>query len=660
MEGLHEERDNAVEVKRAQRTVAPENSWHFQPAEHFDVHAAQGCVAIGSKNRTILSATTTRRRYGATGPNFAATRLGCEGEHFPVVARHEFACGCVSDATFQLSRIDRVGVKTRQSRFERGAARGIDTPGADVRTAGGESTQLDLTPRVGVKRVWCSRRIAMFRTHLILVFLLSITWSSVGACADRDAPAPEKATADCPTACNPSTPLAGKGALAQLGESTSDIAERTVVSVVNISSHKVVQLKGGAPDFGPFFNDPFFRRFFDPEGPGQRGRSFPRERRADSLGSGVIVDANGTILTNNHVIEDASEVKVTLADGRRFDAKILGADPESDIGVLKLEDPPDDLEPLPFGDSDKLRLGSTVLAIGNPFGVGQTVTMGIVSTIGRANVGIVDYENFIQTDAAINPGNSGGALINNRGELVGINTAILSRSGGYQGIGFAIPSNMASRIMKSLVNDGKVIRGWLGVMIQDLNPDLAAALDLPKGTTGALVSEVVDGSPAEKGGVEAGDVIVGLSDEVIDSGTKLRHAVAAAGANVDVELKVLRDGKHKTLEIELTEREPSVIASNRDDGEVPLGGLSLAQLNSELARRFGLPADTEGVIVVGIDANGNAAAAGFQVGDVIIEANRTEIASLKDFRKAYDAADDGMAVLVQRGKGRIYLVLKVG
>ncbi|MCP5043923.1 MAG: DegQ family serine endoprotease [bacterium] len=436
----------------------------------------------------------------------------------------------------------------------------------------------------------------------------------------------------------------------------ADVAERVVASVVNISSEKVVQMRGGPQDFGPFSNDPFFRRFFE-QFEGQPG--VPRERRESSLGSGVIIDRSGTILTNNHVIEHADKVRVTLADGRSFEAEVVGTDPQSDIGVLRLKDPAEDLVPLPFGDSDELRLGSTVLAIGNPFGVGQTVTMGIVSAKGRANVGIVAYEDFIQTDAAINPGNSGGALVNTAGELVGINTAILSRTGGYQGIGFAIPSNMADRIMRSLIDHGKVVRGWLGVMIQDVTPELVAALDLPKRTQGALISEVVGNSPAQAGGLEQGDVVVRMGDQVVDSSAKLRNLVAIAGADDKVEFEVIRDGRKREIEVKLGEREGETTAdASAEDAEAPLGGLSLSSHSRELASRMGLPEDLEGLVVTAVEPGSAAARSGFQPADVILEADRKPVPTPRAFEKIYAQAEEGLAVLVQRRQGRLFIVFE--
>lgn len=270
------------------------------------------------------------------------------------------------------------------------------------------------------------------------------------------------------------------------------------------------------------------------------------------LGSGVIIDPKGVILTNNHVVENARSILVTLNDGRKFDARVKGVDPKSDLAVIELEGNPRGLKSLKFGDSASLRLGEYVLAIGNPFGLSGSVTMGIVSAKGRANVGIVDYEDFIQTDAAINPGNSGGALVNLRGELVGINTAILSRSGGYQGIGFSIPSNMAKPIMESLVNDGRVRRGWLGISIEDVTPKIATELGM-RDAKGVLVRSVQANSPAARAGLRRGDVVLKIKQEEVNSSTRLRNIVALEGAGASVTFTIFRDGATKALRIQLGE-----------------------------------------------------------------------------------------------------------
>ena len=309
----------------------------------------------------------------------------------------------------------------------------------------------------------------------------------------------------------------------------SDVAEATVKSVVNISSTKVVQSQ--APN-SPFFNDPFFRHFF-----GDPRQGIPQERRERALGSGVIVTTDGYILTNNHVVADAQEIKVILLDGSEETAKVIGTDPKSDVAVVKVER--EGLTPLPLGDSDALRLGEVVLAIGNPFGLSHTVTMGIVSAKSRANVGIVDYEDFIQTDAAINPGNSGGALVNTRGELVGVNTAIASRSGGYQGVGFAIPVNMAKSIMNSLIKFGKVTRGYVGVMIQDVRPEIAKAFGLEK-PGGALIADVMAGGPGDEAGLKRGDVVTEYNGTAITDSAHFRNLVSQTEVDQEARLTVIR------------------------------------------------------------------------------------------------------------------------
>jgi serine protease Do len=434
----------------------------------------------------------------------------------------------------------------------------------------------------------------------------------------------------------------------------ADIAERSVASVVNISSEKVIKMQG--TQGGPFFNDPFFRHFF--------GRQFrvpgqPREQREKSLGSGVIISKDGLVLTNNHVVEKADRIRVTLSDGSEHEAEVVGTDPDTDIGVLRLKGELRDLQPLELGDSNDLRLGDVVLAIGNPFGVGQTVTMGIVSAKGRANVGIVDYEDFIQTDAAINPGNSGGALIDTSGKLVGINTAIISRSGGYQGIGFAIPSNMAGSIMKSLLDYGKVVRGWLGVVIQDVDTDLAEALSLPN-TQGVLISDVNEGSPAEKGGLERGDVVVRVNGETVDSTGRLRNLVAVAGADAKVKIEILRGGQQKTLEVELGARpEDGSEEAEIDEDEGALGGLTLGTLNQTNRQKYRIDDSVgSGVVVTEISRGSPAARAGFRPGDVIREMNRKPVTTPSEFTSRYKNAKGSVAILIQRGRNTLFLALR--
>jgi serine protease Do len=434
----------------------------------------------------------------------------------------------------------------------------------------------------------------------------------------------------------------------------ADTAENRINSVVNISSTKVIKAPQGK-QYHPFFSDPFFKHFF-----GQGFFNIPRERREKSLGSGVIVSKDGLVLTNNHVVENAQEILITMADEREMEAEIVGTDPKSDVAVLQLKGDLKGIEPIPIGDSTKLRLGEIVLAMGNPFGLEHTVTMGIVSAKGRANVGITDYEDFIQTDAAINPGNSGGALINLKGELVGINTAIISRSGGYQGIGFAIPSNMAQSIMNSLVKHGKVIRGWLGVSIQDLDQGLAKAMGLDQ-TRGVLVSEVVEDSPAQKAGIKRGDVILKINDKQINSTGQLRSTVASFGAGTKVSVDYIRNKKRKNSTVELGQL-PENLAEHsffeKDYGA--LSGITIAPLNDENKAKFQIPDQVnQGVVIADIKDGSPAQMANLRPGDIILEINRMEVNSVDDFREAYKRLpNEDTLLLIYRNGRAYYLVLK--
>ena len=443
--------------------------------------------------------------------------------------------------------------------------------------------------------------------------------------------------------------------------SIADVVEKSIDSVVNISSTKIVRM----PENGkgsPFFDDPLFRRFFGPDNRNQVPKE-QQEQRQQSLGSGVIVSADGTILTNNHVVEDTDELKVRLNDDREFDAEIVGTDPQTDLAVIRLKgDNVKNLKPIKFGDSERLRLGDTVLAIGNPFGLSHTVTMGIVSAKGRSfspRQRITEYENFIQTDAAINPGNSGGALINLQGELVGINTAIVSRSGGYQGIGFAIPSNMSGAIMDGLVKDGRIVRGWLGVYIQDVSPDMADAMGL-KSSQGALISDVTDDSPAKKAGIQSGDIIVKVNDEAIDSSNHLRNTIAMLGADKTVKVTVIRDGKERDLRVKLAERTGEVVlASAPGSQEKKVEGLTVAPLNASAREQYSIPDDVKnGIVVTKIETGSRAEDAGLRPGDVIIEVNKTEVKSVSSFRTTYNDAKNNLLLYVYRGGNKFFAVLK--
>ena len=413
------------------------------------------------------------------------------------------------------------------------------------------------------------------------------------------------------------------------------------------------------------FDDPFFRRFFgdDLPGGGEQQRRF-RTPRQNGLGSGVIVSEDGYILTNNHVVENADEIKVALNDEREFTAKVVGRDDKSDVAVLKV-----DAKNLPYlhvANSDTLEVGDVVLAIGNPFGVGQTVTMGIVSATGRGNIGL-DYEDFIQTDAAINPGNSGGALIDAEGRLVGINTAIISRSGGNQGIGFAIPVNLARSVMESLVKDGRVVRGFMGVNIQDVTPTLAQEFNL-KDNDGALVADVTAGSPAEKAGIKAGDIITKLDGKPVRDSRHLKLQVAQISPNTKVPVEVLRDGSTKALTVQLKEFPRNELAANsrrgsNDSGseaEETLKGVSVGNIDARARQQLSLPSNLNGAIVTGIDETSAAFEAGLREGDVILEINRKPVGSADDAVELSAKNDKKGSVLLRvwsRG-GTRYVVVK--
>jgi len=428
----------------------------------------------------------------------------------------------------------------------------------------------------------------------------------------------------------------------------ADIAERSTPSVVNVASRRMVKQEQQ--------QDPFFRHFFGPFGPE------PQERQQRGLGSGVVYSSDGLVLTNNHVIEGADEITVTTADGIDYDAEVAGTDEKSDVAVLRLKGTVKDLVPIVVGDSSKLRVGDVVLAIGNPFGLSQTVTMGIVSAKGRSETGIdVDYADFIQTDAAINPGNSGGALVNMAGELVGINTAIFSRTGGYQGIGFAIPSSMAKEIAQSLLEHGKVVRGWLGIGIQDVDPEIASAMGLPN-HDGVLVSDVDPGSPAEKGGLQRGDVVLTVAGKKTNSSTQLRNLVAATGANKKVEVAILRNGKPQTLSIVLGELKTDSASAKpgaAEPHEQTLEGLSLEGLDAKLRQRLNLPGSIkQGVVVTGVAPGSNAAEHGIAPGDVIVEVNRKPVNTVPEFLTAFkQSTGKGALLLVYRDGRTRYLVL---
>jgi serine protease Do len=423
--------------------------------------------------------------------------------------------------------------------------------------------------------------------------------------------------------------------LTQLSDAQSEVAAVATPSVVNISTTRVIKSRDEAPF--DLFDDPFFRRFFGDQFPHP---NIPKEHKEQSLGSGVIVSEDGYIVTNNHVIEKAQEIVVLLSNKKDYKAKLIGADPKTDIAIIKID--VKGLTALPWGDSNKLKVGEIVFAIGNPFGLNQTVTMGVISAVGRANVGIADYEDFIQTDAAINPGNSGGALINARGELIGINTAILSRTGGYQGIGFAVPSIMARQVMESLVKYKKVVRGWLGVSIQDVTSDLAEEFGV-KDLKGALVSGVMKGSPAEKAGIKQGDVILQYNDKIVEDTGHLRNMVSQTPIGTKVHIKLLRQKKEVGVEVvvaELPKKMAEAPSRNSEESEEnqeessALTGLVVRELTPDLAAHLGIDENEKGVVVVKVDPDSKLFEAGIRPGDIVLQINQKNIGSIEDYKKA--------------------------
>jgi serine protease Do len=408
--------------------------------------------------------------------------------------------------------------------------------------------------------------------------------------------------------------------------SFAPIVKRVEPSVVRI---KVTQRAKtvAAGELPPAFNNPAFRQFFgDQFGNAFGGERALRQPAQEGLGSGVIVSADGYILTNNHVVHDADSIEVTLHDGRVVTAKVIGTDPKADLAVIKVE--AHDLPAITFADSEKIEVGDRVLAIGNPFDVGETVTSGMVSGLGRASMGL-DYEDFIQTDAAINPGNSGGALVDVEGRLVGINTAILSHSGGFQGIGFAIPSNLAHNIMEQLAQNGKVVRGYLGATVQDLTPELADEFKLNQ-HGGALVGDVVPGSPAARAGLQSGDVVTSLNGSPVTDARHLKLAVATFSPGTKVDLSVLRDDHARDLNVTMGEQpkdrslasDESTSPGSAADDQGTLNGVGVADLDRDTREQLGIPAGVHGAVVTQLDPSSAAASAGLQQGDVIEEINR--------------------------------------
>ena len=488
------------------------------------------------------------------------------------------------------------------------------------------------------------RRAARTGLALTAALLLSTgaVWSVV---ASGDTPVDGPAAAVAPAAVQ--APLLPEGAR----ESYADIVEAVAPAVVTIRTEATSRVSTTALP-----NDDFFRRFFgDPFGDRfGEGPEMPRTFRRSGLGSGVIM-GDGYILTNHHVIADADEIVVDLADGRSMSAELVGSDEPSDLALLKVDEV--NLRAADLGDSDAVRVGDVVLAVGNPLGVGQTVTMGIISAKGRSTrsgAGSPTYEDFLQTDAPINHGNSGGALVNLRGEVIGINSQILSPSSGSIGIGFAIPSNMARDVVDQLRTKGRVTRAQLGVIVQPVTSDMARSLGLSE-VTGAIVAEVTPGSAADRAGMERGDIIRSFDGEPVHDTNSLRNRVAMAGPGTKTELTILRDGKERRMSVELGEATPSRAAGRDGDSAGAAGqatlGLALSPLTPERASRLGLPRDTRGLLVEDVDPAGRAADAGIRAGDIIEEVDRRRVETVDQLRAAVNAMTDRPLLLLVTREG---------
>ena len=435
------------------------------------------------------------------------------------------------------------------------------------------------------------------------------------------------------------------------------MVERVTPSVVSITAERIVRVPRGLREL-PFFLDPSWREFFDRQF--RPGDERTPEQRQLGLGSGVAVTGDGHILTNHHVIEGANAIEIHLSDGSIHKAELVGSDPQSDLAVLKID--ATGLPAAELGNSDNVRVGDIVLAVGNPFGVGQTVTMGIVGATGRGGLGIEDYEDFIQTDAAINPGNSGGALVDVDGKLIGVNTAIVARgASGNQGIGFAVPINMAHHVATQILNHGKVSRGYIGVGIQSLTPALSESFGAPKGMKGALVGRVEPDGPADRAGLERGDIIRKVGGAPVEDARDLKLRIGEQDPGSTVSLKVWRDGETRTFSMTLAERpSPSngetTLSQRRQDA---LRGVSVEELTPAVADRLGVSRATRGVVVTQVDPNSRAAEAGLRTGDVIEEVDKGRVESIAGYRRAVEAAGDGpLLLLVNRNGNTSFVVVE--
>jgi serine protease Do len=438
--------------------------------------------------------------------------------------------------------------------------------------------------------------------------------------------------------------------LADLNQAYIDLADATRPTVVTVSTDRVMMAQNS-----PFANNPLFDFFFQQPGGQQPQQQFHEK----GLGSGVIVSDDGLILTNNHVIDGADSIFVRDYAGDRYKATVVGADPKTDIAVIRI--PAKHLTPIHIGNSDSVKVGEIVLAVGSPMSLSlaYTVTQGIVSAKGRSNVGLADYEDFIQTDAAINPGNSGGPLVDLDGNLIGLNAAIVSQSGGFQGIGFAVPSNMAKQVMNSLLTTGRVIRGYLGVTIQDISDAIASAMHVEP-SAGALVGDVVPESPAAKAGLESGDIITEAEGHPIHNAADLRNIVAGTKPGTKIELKLLRNGKEETVDATLAEL-PSELSSAPGGSMNELLGFQVSNLTQDLAQQLGITKGQTGVVVTSIDQSSNAYQAGLRQGDLIVQVDRQDVHNVSDFDAvaSKEKAGDTMLLRVQRNGSMFFLAFQL-
>ena len=415
------------------------------------------------------------------------------------------------------------------------------------------------------------------------------------------------------------------------------VADKVMDSVVNISTEKTIKSKYTDP-FQDMFNDPFFGRYF-----GQQGTEKEYTQKATSLGSGFVITQDGYIMTNYHVVSEADKIDVKFSDKEVYKAKLIGADPETDIAILKIDGGNNKFQPVDFGDSDNLKIGQWAIAIGNPFGLNNTMTVGIVSAKGRSGMGIETYEDFIQTDASINPGNSGGPLVDIDGKVIGVNTAILSQSGGNMGIGFAIPVNMAKSIKDMLIKDGKVTRGYLGIMMQPVDKNIAQKFNL-KRSSGVLITNVVPGSPAESAGLKRGDIIIDADGKKISEMGELINSISNSMPGKEMTFTVVRDGKETKIKAKLAKKEENSVDNNAVEGSIL--GMKIRNIDDTVKQKFNLPKDKKGVIVLEVAYGSSAYLAGIRAGDVVVAVEKNEVSSVGEVNKILSQIPSGQDILL--------------